>query len=66
VTSLKFLRFLKDKLETPYVVSYGRSIDGAAEDVEHFFAGVRIHRLFIPGVGVFHQFGRQFLITFCG
>jgi hypothetical protein len=22
VTSLKFLRFLKDKLETPYVVSY--------------------------------------------
>jgi hypothetical protein len=36
VTSLKFIRFFKDKLETPYVVSYGRLTDGAAEDVEHF------------------------------
>jgi hypothetical protein len=51
VTSLKFIRFLKDKLETPYVVSYGRLTDGAAEDVEHFFAGVRVQRLFVPGIG---------------
>jgi hypothetical protein len=36
-------------------------IDGAAEDVEHFFAGGRIHRLFVLGIGILHQFGRQFL-----
>jgi hypothetical protein len=37
------------------------SIDGAVEDVEHFFAGVRVHRLFVPRGIVLHQFGRQFL-----
>jgi hypothetical protein len=37
------------------------SIDGAAEDVEHFFAGVRVYRLFVFVIGVLHQFGRQFL-----
>jgi transcription elongation GreA/GreB family factor len=43
------------------VGGYENLIDGAAEDVEHLFAGVRIHRLFVFGVGVFHEFGRKLL-----
>jgi hypothetical protein len=33
------------------LVSDRGSTDGAAKDIEHFFAGVRIQRLFVPGLG---------------